>query len=42
MLWVARQNPRATAFYARNGFALDGAEQVDPHAPSITDARMVR
>jgi len=42
MLWVARQNPRATAFYARNGFVLDGAEQVDPHAPSITDARMVR
>lgn len=42
MLWVAKQNPRATAFYARNGFVFDGAEQVDPHAPSITDARMVR
>ena len=42
MLWAARQNPRATAFYARNGFVLDGAEQVDPHAPSMTDARMVR
>lgn len=42
MLWVAKQNPRATAFYTRNGFVFDGTEQVDPHAPSITDARMVR
>lgn len=42
MLWVATENPRATAFYLRNGFRFDGVEQVDPHAPSITDARMVR
>lgn len=42
MLWVAKQNPRATAFYLRNGFRFDGAEQIDPHAPLITDARMVR
>lgn len=42
MLWVAKENPRAIAFYRRNGFELDGAEQIDPGAPQITDARMVR
>ncbi|WP_447944255.1 hypothetical protein [Microbacterium aurum] len=42
MLWVAKENPRATAFYLRNGFRFDGVEQTDPHAPLITDARMVR
>ncbi|MBF4561778.1 GNAT family N-acetyltransferase [Microbacterium sp. VKM Ac-2870] len=42
MLWVAKENPRATAFYRRNGFIFDGAEQTDPHAPLITDARMIR
>ena len=42
MLWVARDNPRAVAFYRRNGFEFDGAEQTDPSAPAIVDARMVR
>lgn len=42
MLWVAKDNPRAVAFYLRNGFAFDGAEQIDPAAPKIIDARMVR
>lgn len=42
ILWVAKENPRATAFYLRNGFRFDGVAQVDPHAPMITDARMVR
>ncbi len=42
MLWVAKGNPRAVAFYLRNGFEFDGAEQVDPGAPRIVDARMVR
>jgi hypothetical protein len=37
-----KQNPRATAFCRRNGFAFDGVEQIRPHAPLITDARMVR
>ncbi|MBZ4487143.1 GNAT family N-acetyltransferase [Microbacterium sp. cx-55] len=41
-LWVAKENPRAIAFYLRNGFRFDGVEQTDPHAPLITDARMVR
>lgn len=42
MLWVAKGNPRAAAFYRRNGFVFDGAEQIDPGAPDIVDARMVR
>lgn len=42
MLWVAKENPRAVAFYLRNGFRFDGVEQNDPNAPLITDARMVR
>ncbi|AZI58280.1 GNAT family N-acetyltransferase [Nakamurella antarctica] len=29
-LWVYRDNPRATAFYIRQGFIPDGAERVDP------------
>ncbi len=41
-LWVAKENPRAIAFYRRNGFELDGLEMSDPGAPKLTDARMVR
>jgi len=41
-LWVAEQNPRAIAFYQRNGFEFDGQAVQDPAAPLITDARMVR
>jgi len=42
MLWVAKENPRAIAFYRRNGFELDGAEQVDSGDSGITSVRMVR
>ena len=42
MLWVAKANPRAVAFYRRNGFQFDGTEQRDAAAPTIVDARMVR
>jgi ribosomal protein S18 acetylase RimI-like enzyme len=42
MLWVAKDNPRAVAFYRRNGFEFDGAEQSDPGAAKIVSARMVR
>lgn len=42
MLWVAKENPRAIAFYLRNGFQFDGVEQTDPHMPMITDVRMLR
>jgi hypothetical protein len=38
----SRREPAATAFYLRNGFRFDGVEQIDPQAPLITDARMVR
>lgn len=42
VLWVAKENPRAIAFYRRNGFAFDGAEQSDPGTAGIVEARMVR
>ncbi|MCH8564241.1 hypothetical protein LTH96_00615 [Nesterenkonia sp. LB17] len=41
-LWVAKQNPRAMAFYRRNGFRCDGTEKRDPGASAITDIPMVR
>lgn len=39
LLWVAKDNPRARRFYARNGFAADGAEE---EAMGLTVVRMVR
>ncbi|WP_313814000.1 GNAT family N-acetyltransferase [Glutamicibacter sp.] len=42
VLWVARDNPRAIAFYHRNGFEFDGTQVNDPRVPQIIDARMVR
>lgn len=42
MLWVEQGNPRAIAFYRRNGFVFDGAEQTDPATPRIVEARMTR
>jgi ribosomal protein S18 acetylase RimI-like enzyme len=42
VLWVAKENPRAIAFYRRNGFEFDGAEQTDPMVPTIIDVRMLR
>ena len=42
VLWVAKDNPRAIAFYRRNGFAFDGLEQTYPGVPTLVDARMVR
>jgi GNAT superfamily N-acetyltransferase len=38
MLWVADPNPRAQAFYRRNGFASDGATQGE----TPREIRMVR
>ena len=40
-LWVARDNPRAIAFYARNRFVPDGTEQQDTMF-DIPIIRMVR
>ncbi|WP_267424699.1 MULTISPECIES: GNAT family N-acetyltransferase [unclassified Curtobacterium] len=42
-LWVAEHNPRAEAFYRRNGFRRDGSVKVEPVGPhTITAVRMVR
>ncbi|WP_298748812.1 GNAT family N-acetyltransferase [uncultured Serinicoccus sp.] len=40
-LWVARGNHRAVRFYERQGFALDGAENLDGH-DGVVELRMVR
>jgi GNAT superfamily N-acetyltransferase len=42
MLWVAKANPRAIAFYTRNGFVFDGAEQSDSRTPGLASLRMIR
>jgi GNAT superfamily N-acetyltransferase len=39
-LWVAEANPRAEAFYRRNGFAPDGVR--DPNAHQGTDLTAIR
>lgn len=41
-LWVAKDNPRAQAFYRRNGFTADGTELPDEAVPAFVDVRMVR
>ena len=42
-LWVADDNPRARAFYARNGFVPDGVTKVGPVAGTpVLEARLVR
>ncbi|WP_439688481.1 GNAT family N-acetyltransferase [Curtobacterium sp. SP.BCp] len=39
-LWVAEDNPRAQAFYRRNGFTVDGA--TSSFGPIERSVRMVR
>ncbi|GAA4430896.1 GNAT family N-acetyltransferase [Georgenia halophila] len=41
-LWVAADNPRARAFYARNGFRPDGARKVDSGLNDLAEVRLVR
>jgi len=41
-LWVAEHNPRAIAFYRRNGFELDGAQKTEPDWENLSEVRMVR
>jgi GNAT superfamily N-acetyltransferase len=41
-LWVARDNPRARSFYARNGFDPDGATFADAHFADLPEVRLVR
>ena len=42
VLWVAERNPRARAFYERNGFRLDGERQIEAATPDLVEVRMVR
>jgi ribosomal protein S18 acetylase RimI-like enzyme len=42
-LWVLEDNPRARAFYARNGFRADGAAQDDDRwGEPVREVRLVR
>ncbi len=41
-LWVARDNPRARSFYARNGFVPDGVAFTDAHFADLPEVRLVR
>jgi GNAT superfamily N-acetyltransferase len=41
-LWVAEGNPRAQAFYRRNGFVPDGARKVAADWEDLAEIRMVR
>ncbi len=41
-LWVARDNPRAHAFYRKHGFDADGREQADPNLDGLIELRFVR
>jgi ribosomal protein S18 acetylase RimI-like enzyme len=41
-LWVAEDNPRATAFYRRNGFEFDGVSKQGPRSERLVELRMVR
>ncbi|MBB5631989.1 GNAT superfamily N-acetyltransferase [Cryobacterium mesophilum] len=41
-LWVLDENPRAIAFYRRNGFEADGADKLDERWGNIREIRLVR
>lgn len=41
-LWVLADNPRAHAFYARNGFVADGAAKTDPRWGDVDEVRLAR
>ncbi len=42
MLWTAEDNPRAQAFYRRNGFRPDGTRTIEPEWENLAEIRMVR
>lgn len=42
MLWVAQDNPRASAFYAKNGFVDDGTRKEEPGLEGFVHLRLVR
>jgi len=41
-LWVAELNPRAHAFYLRNGFRFEGTRKEEPRWEKLVELRMVR
>jgi GNAT superfamily N-acetyltransferase len=41
-LWTAEGNPRAIAFYRRNGFLPDGTHKVEPEWENLGSIRMIR
>lgn len=41
-LWTVEQDPRAQAFYRRNGFVADGARRTTPEWEDLAEVRMVR
>jgi ribosomal protein S18 acetylase RimI-like enzyme len=41
-LWMVKDNPRALAFYRRNGFEPDGVEKLDVHWENLEEIRLVR
>lgn len=41
-LWTAEDNPRAVAFYARNGFTPNGARKVEPSWEDLAEVRLTR
>jgi len=41
-LWTAEDNPRAQAFYRRNGFAPDGVRTIEVAWEDLAEIRMVR
>lgn len=41
-LWTAEDNPRANAFYRRNGFEPDGARKVEDDWEGLVAVRLVR
>ena len=41
-LWMAKDNPRALAFYRRNGFEPDGTEKIEASWENLHEIRLVR
>jgi GNAT superfamily N-acetyltransferase len=41
-LWVAKDNPRAHAFYVKHGFRPDGTEKADADFDGLLEVRFVR
>lgn len=42
VLWTAEDNPRAIAFYRRNGLLPDGTRKVEPAWEDLAEIRLVR